>query len=98
MLSGGGAAIAAAEPPTPSNCTAADLAGISTGVTTATSTYLFTRPDGAFFTGPKGLPREESKAQVQQYGDAHPQVKAELQGIREPMVDLCNRCGTTTLP
>ena len=103
VLIGGGAAVAAAEPlpppPPPPNCTAADLAGVSTGVTAATSAYLFTHPDvNAFFTGLKGLPREELRAQVQQYADTHPQVKAELQGIRQPMVDFRNRCGAPTLP
>jgi hemophore-related protein len=98
----GGAAVAAAEPlppPPPPNCTAADLAGVSTGVTAATSAYLFTHPDvNAFFTGLKGLPKEELQIQVQQYADAHPQVRAELQGIRQPMVDFRNRCGAPTMP
>ena len=102
MLIGAGAAIASAEPlppPPPPNCTAADLAGVSTGVTAATSAYLFTHPDvNAFFTSLKGLPREELRAQVQQYADTHPQVKAELQGIRQPMVDFRNRCGAPILP
>jgi hemophore-related protein len=93
----GGAAVAAAEPlpaPPPLNCTAADLAGVSAGVTSATSSYLFTHPEvNAFFTGLKGLPREELKVKVQEYADANPQVKAELQGIRQPMVDFRNRCG-----
>jgi hemophore-related protein len=94
----GGAAVAAAEPsppPAPApNCTAADLAGVSSGVTAATSAYLFSHPDvNTFFTGLKGLPREDMKVQIQQYGDANPQVKTELQGIRQPMVDFRNRCG-----
>jgi hemophore-related protein len=98
MLLGGGAAIAAAEPvpppPPPPNCTAADLAGVSTGVTAATSAYLFTHPDvNYFFTDLKGLPRDEMKVRVQEYVDGNPQVKAELQGIRQPMVDFRNRCG-----
>ncbi len=39
-------ATAAAEPPPrPPNCTAADLAGIASGVAASTSTYLFTHPD-----------------------------------------------------
>ena len=32
---------------------------------------------------------------VQQYLDANPQVKAELTGIRQPLVDIKNRCGDT---
>lgn len=102
VLIGWGAAVASAEPlppPPPPNCTAADLAGVSAGVTAATSAYLFTHPDvNAFFTGLKGLPREELKAQVQEYADAHPQVRDELRGIRQPMVDFRNRCGAPGQP
>lgn len=82
---------AAALPP---NCTAADLAGVSAGVSAATSAYLFTHPDvNAFFTGLEGSPRDELREQIKQYLDANPQVKAELAGIRQPLVDLKNRCG-----
>jgi heme-binding protein len=89
----GTAATAAAQPPPP-NCTAADLAGIMSGVTAATSAYLFTHPDvNAFFTGLKGQPREQIREQVQSYLDANPQVRADLQGIRQPSVDFRNRCG-----
>lgn len=78
----------------PPNCTAADLAGVSAGVSAATSVYLFTHPDvNAFFTGLEGSPRDELRTQIQQYLDANPQVKAELAGIRQPLVDLKNRCG-----
>lgn len=79
----------------PPNCTAGDLAGVSAGVSAATSAYLFTHPDvNAFFTGLEGSPRDELRTQIQQYLDANPQVKAELAGIRQPLVDLKNRCGT----
>lgn len=101
-----GAAIAAAiltapgAQAAPPNCTAADLAGVSAGVSAATSAYLFTRPDvNAFFTGLEGSPRDELRTQIQQYLDGNPQVKAELAGIRQPLVDLRNRCGAAdTLP
>jgi hemophore-related protein len=91
----GSAATAAAEPPPapPPNCTAADLAGVMSGVAAATSAYLFTHPDvNAFFTSLKGQPKEEIRAQAQTYLDANPQVRADLQGIRQPSVDLRNRC------
>ncbi|MCB0933009.1 MAG: heme-binding protein [Mycobacterium sp.] len=82
---------AAAAPP---NCTAADLAGVASGVSAATSAYLFTHPDvNDFFTGLEGTPRDELRGQIQQYLDANPQVRAELQGIRQPLVDLRARCG-----
>ncbi|MGE2717729.1 heme-binding protein [Mycolicibacterium litorale] len=87
----GGAAGAQAQPPP--NCTAADLSGVSAGVRAATSAYLFTHPDvNAFFTGLKGLPAEEVRTKVADYAAANPQVKADLVGIRQPLVDFRNRC------
>lgn len=91
-----GAASAAAQPPAPAplpNCSAADLAGVTSGVSAATSAYLFTRPDvNAFFTGLKGQPRDQQRANVQSYLDANPQVRADLRGIRQPLVDFKSRC------
>ena len=41
------------------NCTAADLASVASGVSAATSAYLFTHPDvNDFFTGLEGEPRD----------------------------------------
>jgi len=83
----------------PSNCTSADLAGVASGVAAATSAYLFTHPDvNAFFTSMAGRPRSEIGPDVQSYLDANPQVQAELQGIRQPMLDLRDRCGWTGQP
>jgi hemophore-related protein len=77
------------------NCTAADLAGTAAGVSAATSAYLFTHPDvNTFFTSLEGTPRDTLRTQVQQYLDANPQVKADLSGIRQPLTDLRNRCGS----
>ncbi len=82
---------ALAEPP---NCTAADLAGVSAGVSAATSAYLFTHPEvNDFFTGLEGSPRDTLRGDIQQYLNANPQVKDELSGIRQPLVDLKARCG-----
>lgn len=94
----GGAAPAAAQPapppPPPPNCTAADLAGIMSGITAATSAYLFTHPHvNNFFTSLKDVPKEEKRTALQEFLDANPQVKAELQGIRQPAVDFRARCG-----
>lgn len=89
-----GGAVAAAEPPRPQNCTAADLAGIASGVAAATSAYLFTHPDvNDFFTGLHGRPHDEVPSATREYFDAHPQQHAELSGIRQPLVDFRNRCG-----
>jgi hemophore-related protein len=91
--------LAMAQPDGPPNCTAADLAGVASGVSAATSAYLFTHPDvNWFFTSLEGLPRDEMRDDVQIYLDANPQVKAELTGIRQPLVDLKNRCGTAPAP
>jgi hemophore-related protein len=84
------AAIAWAAPP---NCTAADLAGVASGVSTATSSYLFTHPDvNSFFTSLEGQPKTEIRGKVQDYLNANPQVQADLQGIRAPLTDFRARC------
>jgi heme-binding protein len=87
----GSAAIAVADPPP--NCTAADLARIQSGVSAATSDYMFTHPDvNAFFTGLKGQDRDVMRNNAQNYLNANPQVQADLQGIRQPLVDFKGRC------
>jgi len=87
------AAPAATADPAP-NCSAADRAGITAGVQAATSAYLFTHPDvNAFLTSLTGQPVDEVPANVKTYLDANPQVKAEIQGIRQPLVDMRERCG-----
>jgi heme-binding protein len=100
-----GAPLAFAQPPTPTptpapplappppGCTAADLAGVSSGVSASTSAYLFTHPDvNAFFTSLKGRPKSDIRGDVQNYMNANPQVKSDLLGIRQPLIDLKNRC------
>jgi hemophore-related protein len=80
--------------PLPPNCTAADLAQVATGVSAATSVYLFSHPDvNAFLTDLEGSPRDTIRARVADYMAANPQVDAELAGIRQPLVDLRARCG-----
>ena len=94
-----GALPAAMAQPEPPNCTAADLAGVASGVSAATSAYLFTHPDvNWFFTSLEGLPREEVRTQVQDYLNANPPVKNDMTGIRQPLVDLKNRCGVAPAP
>ena len=94
LFTGTGSALA--DPP---NCTAADLAGVASGVSAATSAYLFTHPDvNNFFSGLQGKPREQMRADVTSYMDANPQVRAELTGIRQPLVDIRTRCGDATGP
>jgi len=96
----GGASLAfadpAPEPPPPApapGCTAADLAQASGTVGTAMAGYLFSHPDvNNFFTGLRGQPNEEIRGDVQNYMNANPQVESEINGIRQPLTDLGNRC------
>jgi heme-binding protein len=81
----------AANPP---NCSAADLAGVRAGVEASTSAYLFTHPDvNNFFSSLEGVPRSQTSAQVKTYMAQHPDTQADLAGIRQPLVDIKNRCG-----
>jgi hemophore-related protein len=83
----------------PPNCSAADLAGVASGVSASTSAYLFTHPDvNYFFTSLEGLPRDEVRNQVSTYMEQNPGVKADLTGIRQPLLDLKNRCGAAPAP
>ena len=83
----------------PPNCTAGDLAGVASGVSASTSVYLFTHPDvNWFFTSLEGKPRDEVRSDVADYLNANPAVKADLTGIRQPLVDLKNRCGSAPAP
>ena len=83
----------------PPNCTAADLAGVAAGVSASTSAYLFTHPDvNWFFTSLEGLPRDEVRTEVADYLADNPSVKTDLTGIRQPLVDLKNRCGAAPAP
>jgi heme-binding protein len=91
MLFGALPSALAEEPP---NCTAADLAGVASGVSAATSTYLFTHPDvNWFFTSLEGKTRDQVRTEVDKYMNANPVVKGELTSIRQPLVDIKNRCG-----
>ena len=88
---------ASADPPP--NCTTADMTGIMAGVSASMSAYLFTHPDvNAFFTGLQGLPKAQIGAQTQQYLDANPQIRADLDGIRQPSTDFRARCGLPQRP
>ena len=87
----GSAAIAMAQPPP--NCTAADLARVSSGVSNATADYLFAHGDvNAFFTGLKGQDQDTLRNNVQTYLDGNPQAQEELSGIRQPLRDFKARC------
>lgn len=85
-------------PPRPPNCTAADVAGVSAGVASALSTYLLTHPDvNDFYTGLQDQPKEQIRDDVQNYFNANPQEQADLEGIRQPLTDIRQRCQWTPL-
>jgi heme-binding protein len=87
------AASAAAQPERPPDCTAADLAGIASGVAAATSAYLFTHPDvNDFYTSLHGRPDDEIPAAIQAYFQTNPQAQSDLSGIRQPLTDFRTRC------
>jgi hemophore-related protein len=91
MLFGALPTAMAEEPP---NCTAADLAFTAAGVSKATSDYLFGHPDvNYFFTSLEGKTRDEVRTEVDKYMSANPIQKGELTAIRQPLVDIKNRCG-----
>ena len=84
------AATAAADPP---NCTAADLAGVMSGVNAGTSSSLFSHPDvNGFFTGLKGKSSDEMRTEIETYAQANPQVRDELRAVRQPAADFRDRC------
>jgi len=100
-LFGGVPAALANEDPAanPPDCSAADLEGVRAGVSAATSAYLFSHPDfNAFMSGLGGLSREDTGAKVKDYMAVHPETQAEMTGIRQPMVDLRDRCGAPPSP
>lgn len=91
MLFGALPTAMAEEPP---NCTAADLAFVAAGVSKATSDYLFSHPDvNYFFTSLEGKTRDQVRTEVDKYMNANPIARGELTGIRQPLVDIKNRCG-----
>jgi len=100
-LFGGAPAALANEDPAanPPNCTAADLEGVRAQVSAATSAYLFSHPDyNWFMTSLEGLSRADVTKQVKTYLDDHPDTKADMMGIRQPLTDLRDRCGAPPSP
>ncbi|MFY9921563.1 MAG: heme-binding protein [Mycobacterium sp.] len=86
----------AANPP---NCSAADLEFARAGVQQATGQYLVDHPDvNNFFNGLEGLTRDQTTPKVAAYMKSHPQTKADLAGIRQPLMDIKNRCGNPAPP
>jgi hemophore-related protein len=86
----------AANPP---NCSAADLEGVRADVAASTSAYLFTHPDlNDFMTSLKAMSREQVASKVKGYWVSHPDEQADMTGIRQPLVDIKDRCGAPPSP
>lgn len=86
----------AADPP---NCSAADLEGVRAGVSASTSAYLFTHPDlNDFMTSLKAMSREQVALKVKGYMASHPDEQAEMANIRQPLLDIKDRCGAPPSP
>jgi len=83
----------------PPNCTAADLEGVRSGVSAATSAYLFTHPDvNNYVSSLSGLSRAQVAVKMKAYMAANPQVKTDMAGIRQPLLDLKDRCAAPPSP
>jgi heme-binding protein len=83
----------------PPNCSAADLEGVRSGVSASTSAYLFTHPDlNDFMTSLKSMSREQVASKVKGYMASHPDEQADMAGIRQPLVDIKDRCGAPPSP
>jgi heme-binding protein len=98
LLCATAATAAADEPSRPPNCTAADVSGVAAGVAATLSSYLYTHPDlNGFYTDLQDRPKDQIRDDVQQYFDANPQEQADLENIRQPMVEVRQRCQWTPL-
>ena len=77
----------------PAGCTTADMTGVMSGVSAALAGYLLTHPDvNDFFTGLQGLPKTVVRDRTEDYLNANPTVRADLEGIRQPSVEFRTRC------
>ena len=83
----------------PPNCSAADLEGVRSGVDASTSAYLFTHPDlNDFMTSLRAMSRAQVAAKVKGYMASHPDEQAYMANIRQPLVDIKERCGAQPSP
>lgn len=95
VLGTGGVLLGVAAPASAApNCTAADISAVITEVSAAMTSYLLERPDvNDFFTSLQGIPEADAHQQARDFLNANPGVKADIDAIRGPAVDLRNRCG-----
>src|ERR1700752_5134621 len=83
----------------PPNCSAADLEGVRAVVSASTSAYLFTHPDlNDFMSSLKAMSRSQVAVKVKAYMASHPDEQADMTNIRQPLVDIKDRCGAPPSP
>jgi heme-binding protein len=97
------AAVLTVVPATPAaaadDCTASGLARTVSAVAGSTADYLDAHPAvNDAFTKLKGESRPQMRADAQQYLDANPSVRADLQHLRAPLNDFAQRCGVALPP
>lgn len=79
--------------PLPPGCSSADMTGVMSGISAAMSAYLFTHPEvNDFFTGLQGQPKTSVRDQTEAYLNDHPDVRADIEAIRQPSRDFRDRC------
>jgi heme-binding protein len=54
--------------------------------------------EGDFMTSLKALSREQVASKVKGYMASHPDEQADMAGIRQPLVDIKDRCGAPPSP
>ena len=86
------AAAASAEPPTPPNCSPAVERASGRALARPRRPICSPIPVNDFFATLAGQSRDEMRPQVQAYFDANTQVRADLEGIKQPAVDFLDRC------
>lgn len=77
----------------PPGCTTADMTAVMSGISASMSVYLRTHPDvNNFFTGLQGQPKTVVRDKTEAYLNANPNVRADLDAIRQPSRDFRDRC------
>lgn len=88
-----GSAGPAAADDLPPGCTTADMTAVMSGISASMSAYLFAHPDvNDFFSGLQGQSKTAVRDQTDAYLDANPDVRADLEAIRQPSNDFRDRC------
>lgn len=83
----------------PSNCTAAGLATVASGVLNEAGGFLSSHPEtDEVLTSAATMDAAQAKSTVQSYFIGHLDQLSALQGIAKPLGDLKNECGISVSP